>query len=306
MIDAGGGPGVPHSAVPQPLRLSGRRLRPGSAARMRAQAERYGAAIVAGQVDGLERLDDGQFRASCGGRSLTAKRALLATGAFDIEPQLPGHRERHPARPRPALPDLRRLRGHRPEGRADRIRQMPGAEAMLLRGYTADLTILTLGRGLEDRARGGARPGAGRHPRGGRARRTAPDGRGPDRILAHAKRQEARVPVPLHRARVADALDLATALGASADEDGALPRRCAPAAPRFPVSTRAGNVVQGLSQISVAMGHAAIAATDINVSLGLPAPDPARGARSRNATHRPSPARVRDTGPPVRHRGRRC
>jgi thioredoxin reductase (NADPH) len=66
--------------------------------------------------------------------------------------------------------------------------------------------------------------------------------------------------------------DLASRLGARADEDGALfvdsHQRTT-----VPGLYAAGDVVQGLSQISVAMGQAAIAATDINASLGLPAPD---------------------------------
>src|SRR5206468_10707164 len=63
--------------------------------------------------------------------------------------------------------------------------------------------------------------------------------------------------------------DLALSLGAEADEDGALivddHQRTS-----VPGLYAAGDVVCGLSQISVAMGQAAIAATDINAGLELP------------------------------------
>ena len=62
---------------------------------------------------------------------------------------------------------------------------------------------------------------------------------------------------------------LATALGAEHDADGALvvdPHQ----ETTVPGLFAAGDVVQGLAQISVAMGHAAIAATAVHNGLPLP------------------------------------
>lgn len=61
-------------------------------ARQRANAVQYGARILSGNVTGLRKLPDG-FTASvdCKGKSreVRARRVLLATGAVDIEPDLP-------------------------------------------------------------------------------------------------------------------------------------------------------------------------------------------------------------------------
>ncbi|MBV8612582.1 MAG: FAD-dependent oxidoreductase, partial [Acetobacteraceae bacterium] len=65
--------------------------------------------------------------------------------------------------------------------------------------------------------------------------------------------------------------ELATALGAEADDDGALLVRDHQ---RTSVEGlyAAGDVVRGLSQISVAAGQAAVAATHMNASLPFPRP----------------------------------
>ena len=64
---------------------------------------------------------------------------------------------------------------------------------------------------------------------------------------------------------------VATALGAEADEDGAL---IVHDHQRTSVEGlyAAGDVVRGLSQISVAAGQAAVAATHMNASLPFPRP----------------------------------
>lgn len=58
-------------------------------ARMRRQAEKYGAAFEACEVDDLRRETDG-FRLGTGKGELSARAVLLATGVVDIEPELPG------------------------------------------------------------------------------------------------------------------------------------------------------------------------------------------------------------------------
>jgi thioredoxin reductase (NADPH) len=58
-------------------------------ARMRRQAERYGASISAGRVADLRRTAAG-FRLTTEAGELAARAVLLATGVADIEPEIPG------------------------------------------------------------------------------------------------------------------------------------------------------------------------------------------------------------------------
>jgi thioredoxin reductase (NADPH) len=52
--------------------------------RLRRQAARYGAPMLAGEVEALERRD-GRFAAVVGGRTMFARAALLATGVEDVQ-----------------------------------------------------------------------------------------------------------------------------------------------------------------------------------------------------------------------------
>ena len=117
--------------------------------RMRRQARRYGARLVQGEVEALARDASGMFTARYRGRQVSARRVLLATGAQDVEPGLPGIEDA-----------VRRgLIRHCPicdayEARGQKVAiigygKCSVREVLLLRAYTADLTLLTLGRGLE-------------------------------------------------------------------------------------------------------------------------------------------------------------
>lgn len=57
--------------------------------RMRAQAERYGAAVRKAKVESLVQVPEG-FRLEAGGEAVIARTVLLATGVSDNEPPLPG------------------------------------------------------------------------------------------------------------------------------------------------------------------------------------------------------------------------
>jgi thioredoxin reductase/SAM-dependent methyltransferase len=60
----------------------------------RAEVAGYGGAVVDGRVTGAERLDDGGFRVALDdGRTVDARRLLIATGLVDELPDLPGIRE---------------------------------------------------------------------------------------------------------------------------------------------------------------------------------------------------------------------
>jgi thioredoxin reductase (NADPH) len=239
-------------------------------ARMRRQARRYGAELVVGQVERLERCRDGGF---CGwmadGAHHEARQVLLATGSDDVPPPLDlGHLDEAVARGalrycpicdafevigrRIALAGTARCRLH---------------EALLLRSYTSDLTVLTLRHAwdLQDDER-----------------RTLEEA-GIDVVEAPATdltiaengmdvRTEDGATHRFDTLYVALGLrarsGLATELGAAHDPDGALDvdRHQQTSVPGL---YAAGDVVRGLAQISVATGHAAIAATAIHNALPL-------------------------------------
>ena len=237
--------------------------------RMRTQAERYGARIESGRVLALRRLANGAFEAETEIERIVTQRVLLATGAEDIEPELPGIE--HAIR--------RGLVRHCPICDAFEVIDQKVAligygkcrikEAMLLRAYTRDLTILTLGRPLEisDEERE-LLTGSGLRVLDAPVARVDVEG---NRIVSwHAEGGEEHRFDTLYSAlgsRIHS--ELAVSLDAEADEDGALvvddhQRTFVPGL------YAAGDVVRGLSQISVAMGQAAIAATDINASVDFP------------------------------------
>ena len=234
-------------------------------ARMRAAAERHGARVEAGEVRRLERAGDG-FAADLGGRTVTARRVLLATGVDDVQPELPDLEDavrRGLVRVCPIC-DAYEARDRKVAiigyGKC-RVR-----EALLLRTYTTDLTLLTLGRELEltgeERAElreAGVRlveePVAG----------IAAEG---DHVAAWRMRSgaEHRFDVLYTALGLRARSGLATALGAGHDGDGALVvdehQRTS-----VPGLYAVGDVVRGLGQVNVATGQAAIAATAINNSL---------------------------------------
>lgn len=234
--------------------------------RMRTQAKTYGARLESGQVDALKRLPDGRFTISLDGRTITADRVLFATGGLDVEPDLADIRDAVRdglVRYCPicdAYEAIGRRVGLIAYGKC-RVK-----EALLLRAYTADLTVLTLGRPMDisdpDRQ---ALAEAGITVVEEPVRGFARDG---DSIAALPATGGA-----VHRFEtIYSALGtrirsgLAIAVGAEADPDGAL-RVDAHQQTNVPGLFAAGDVVSGLSQINVAAAQAAVAATAINRSL---------------------------------------
>ena len=253
-------PGFP-DGVPGPALLD----------RMRTQALRYGARIVPGRVERLEKLPGDRFAAAVGGRRVEAERVLLATGGLDVEPELPGIRDavrRGLVRYCPIC-DAYEVTGQKVAliayGKC-RIK-----EALLLRAYTADLTVLTLGREMhippEERA---ALAEADIDVLEDPVAELAVEG---DKIAAwHMRGGGKHAFDTVYSALGVDIRSgLATALGAEADEDGALIVRDHQRT-SVPGLYAAGDVVRGLSQVAVAVGQAAVAATDMNRSLPFPRP----------------------------------
>ena len=235
---------------------------------MRAQADRYGTTITNGGVEFLERSAQGGFNAVMNnGIRHEAEHILLATGAEDLPPPL-------------TLPDREeavrrgRLRfcpicdAHEVTGRKIALastRRCRIQEALLLRGYTADLSLLTLQDPWELPAeeRSTLTEAGIRIVEAPAVELVLED----DALAVHtADREQHRFDTLYVALGLRARSDLAVALGADHDADGAL------AVDKHQMTTvpglyAAGDVVQGLAQISVAMGQAAIAATAIHNSL---------------------------------------
>jgi thioredoxin reductase (NADPH) len=116
--------------------------------RMRAQAERYGAEIVRGEVTRLERRDPG-FLATIDGAPVAALTVLFATGVADIDPGLPNH---HQAVQRGLVRYCPICDGYEVMDKnvavlGDGARVFH--EALFIRTYTSHLTVLSLGRKLD-------------------------------------------------------------------------------------------------------------------------------------------------------------
>lgn len=233
-------------------------------ARLREQAQNYEVEIVQGEVQRLERREDGIFTAHYGGKSVQARTVILATGGVDIEPELPN-----------VIDAVRQgYVRHCPicDGYEviDQKVAIVGAgkklmrEALFIRHYTPHLTVFALGgnHNLDDEDRAALRehnieiieePIEEVFIEGGKI------------VALKGKSGKAHHFDTLYSAlgtRVRS--DLAQALGAEVDSDGDLLVDRKRLQTSVPGLYAAGDVVSGLSQISVAAGHAAIASTAIH------------------------------------------
>jgi thioredoxin reductase (NADPH) len=254
--------------------------------RQRAHLARYGGKILPGLVTDLARAPGG-LRATVraegepGTRTIEARRVLLATGAEDVEPDLPD------------LPDAirRGLVRYCPicdgyEARGKRIAVIGhgdrglGEAVFVARTYAQDVTLLTLGQDLH--LDGAARERAREH---GIAVVHAPVV-GLDiensriTLLRTADGAEHRFEVLYSALGLKLRSDLARALGAEHDGTGALTvdehNRTS-----VPGLYAAGGVVRGLDQVVVAMAHGAVAATDIHNRCELPTEEEPDGPLQR-------------------------
>jgi thioredoxin reductase (NADPH) len=256
--------------------------------RQRGHAGQYGTRVLPGTVTELRKTPGGRFEATVeekggGARRVEARRVLLAAGSVDVEPDLPdlpdavrrglvrycpicdGYEARgrrtavigHGARRRRGRLHRPHLFGRRHAAHAGAVHGRPGARG----AATARRT------GGEDRRathRGARRAGR------------------PDRGAAHRRGQELRFDALYSALGLRYRTDLARALGAEHDAQGAL---IVDAHNQTSVKGlyAAGDVVRGLDQIVVAMGHAAVAATHIHNRCELPTeeePDEARRSRT--------------------------
>ena len=249
--------------------------------RQRVHAEQYGATFLQGTVSSLARRFD-HFEAlvdvgGCSTRQILARRVLLATGAVDVEPDLPG------------LPNAvqRGLVRYCPicdgyEARGKKIAVIGygerglGEAVFVARTYSRDVTLLTLGQGMDLDAE--ERGLVERHGIKVVQEPVAELEVQANRITAlrTGSGQEHRFEVLYSALGLELRSQLAIALGAGHDKSGAL---IVDDHNRTTVKGlyAAGGVVRGLDQIVVAMGHAAVAATDIHNRCELPTEDETNG-----------------------------
>ncbi|WP_336488814.1 NAD(P)/FAD-dependent oxidoreductase [Methylobacterium nigriterrae] len=252
-------------------------------ARQREHIARYGAQVVSGTVTALRKIEEGfavSFEEGTGdriSRKVRARRVLLATGADDVEPNLPD------------LPDAiqRGLVRYCPicdgyEARGKRIAVIGhgdrglGEAVFVARTYSRDVTLLTLGQGMDLDA--GERERVEKH--GIKVVHEPVDSLdiedGRITVLRTAGGGEHRFEVLYSALGLKLRSELARGLGAKHDGTGALivdehSRTTVPGL------YAAGGVVRGLDQVVVAMGHAAMAATDIHNRCELPTEEEAGG-----------------------------
>lgn len=235
--------------------------------RLRAQALRYGARARRGLVEGLSRAD-GVFVARLDGEELRARTVLLATGIVDKEPEMPRLREAIAAGCIRLCPICD---GHEVIDRKVAVYGPLNAtigHAEFMRTFSEDVTLLV--------PRADAPAGAAERERLERSGvRFVPnavceiafgdDGKAVVRLDdGREERFDTLYPSLGSRMRA----ELAVGLGATCTEEGDI-RVDSHQQTSVPGLYAAGDVVSALNQLSVAVGHAAIAATAIHNRLGV-------------------------------------
>ncbi len=249
--------------------------------RARTNLEQYGDCILSGMVTGLRKQPD-RFIAVVEGNDgstsqVAARRVVLATGAVDIEPDLPD------------VPNAvqRGLVRYCPicdgyESRDQKIAVIAygahgiGEAVFIARTYSRDVTLLTLGQGLELDAEQQAKL----DEHGIKVVETPVESLDMenDRISAvQLGGKEHRFDVLYSALGLKYRSDLAISLGAEHDPSGSLmvDSHCQTTVKGL---YAAGDIVRGIDQIVVGMGHAALAATHIHNHCELPTEDEPGGA----------------------------
>ena len=250
-------------------------------ARARTNLEQYGATIQSGRVTGLQKQPD-RFIAVVedndgGMEQIAARRVVLATGSVDIEPDLPD------------MPNAiqRGLVRYCPicdgyESRDSKIAVIGygahgiGEAVFIARTYSRDETLLTLGQVLELNPEQQAR--LDEHDIKIVESPVESLEIENDRISAvHMGGKEHRFDVLYSALGLKYRSDLAISLGAEHDPSGGLivDSHCQTTVKGL---YAAGDIVRGLDQIVVGMGHAALAATHIHNHCELPTEDEPDGA----------------------------
>lgn len=234
--------------------------------RMATQAKKYGATIDKGRVNSVRKSASGDFVAIVGSREVRAKTVLIATGVIDLEPDLPDveNAVRRGLMRHCGICDGYEISGHK-IGVIGHGEQGLG-EALFLCNYTDDITLLSLDEKL--------------HPTPEHRRLMKKYGikgmtKPVTRVIIDGERIEA-LEMADGEVHAFDTLysalgtlprtDFLAPLGVECNESGCVRvvdhQRCS-----VDGLYAIGDVVEGLHQISIAMGHAAIASTAIHNRL---------------------------------------
>lgn len=229
---------------------------------LREQAERHGARLREGRVDGLRKAEDG-FVARIDNDEIRAKRLLLATGIVDESPDLPGMKD---AIYRGALRFCPICDGFEASDRRIGVLgplRIAAPKALFLRTYSRDVVLLPTDEpdNSSEQARSLKDAGITLEERVVDVERS---GEKIAALFAGGRRLPVDVLYPALGCEVRS--QLATALGARGNDIGNLH---VDDKQRTSVEGlyAAGDVVTDLHQIAVATGHAAVAATAIHNSL---------------------------------------
>lgn len=228
---------------------------------LRRQAERYGAEMVKGTASDLARGGDG-FAVTVGQRTITAPRVLLATGLKDKAPDMPGLRQAVEQTSVRYCPVCDAYEATDKNVAVYGSIKDTEAKAAFMRTYTSRVTLLPTDTTIDTEARD-------RLAAIGVTLASSPvDLRPVDGgIAVHLQSGEPLRFDVLYPVLGCDVRsDLVTALGADCNNVGCV---VVDDKQRTTVENifAAGDVVSDLHQLSVAAGHAAIAATAIHASL---------------------------------------
>ncbi|WP_210528974.1 NAD(P)/FAD-dependent oxidoreductase [Rubellimicrobium arenae] len=234
-------------------------------ARMRRQLEEFGGLRRDGTVSAVEREADGRFRVTTSAGDLRARHLILATGVQDRLPPVEdavGHVRQGTIRQCPICD------GYEVTGRRIAVLgALPCAagEALFLRTYTSDITLVTLGMPLDvDGAARSQLEAAGVRLIETPVRRLLCEGGDVEIHLEDGT--TLAFEAAYSGLGIEPRTDLAASLGVDLTEDrrivtGAHQRTSAPGV------YAAGDAVTGLNQIAVAMAQAEVAAVDIHNAL---------------------------------------
>lgn len=234
--------------------------------RMRAQVANFGTPVEHGFIEQLQPLHGGGFEARAGGRCWRARYVLLATGARDVEPDIAGL---GPALQAGLVRYCPVCDGYETQGQRVAVlgRGRHGLrEARFVAGFGNEVTWLSLATQEEVETPELAQL----RERGVRIAQRMPrnirciPGQGVEVELADGEVLPFDALYPA--LGLVHACGLATGMGARCQEDGQL-EVDAHMQTTVPGLYAAGDVAVDLNQISVAAGHAAIAATAIHNRL---------------------------------------
>jgi thioredoxin reductase (NADPH) len=233
--------------------------------RLRAQAQRYGATVTQGLVEKIEG-GDGAFTAIAADTRYTARKVIIATGIVDKEPEMPNLKEAIAAGCIRLCPICD---GHEVIDRSVAVygpAKTAAGHAIFMRTFTGKLALL-VPRGdapmaADERERLLA---AGVEPVESAVAQIAMDER-KKAVARLVDGSELRFDTIYPALGCRMRSELAVALGARTTEAGDV-FVDAHQQTSVPGLYAAGDVVAALNQLSVAVGHAAIAATDIHNRL---------------------------------------